>query len=38
METLIFKSNKLIKTYYESNHSAIGTLKHLIFDFTDISN
>lgn len=33
-ETLIFKSNKLIKTYYESNHSDIGTLKHLIFDFT----
>lgn len=37
-ETLIFKSNKLIKTYYESNHSDIGTLKHLIFDFTKISN
>ena len=37
-ETLIFKSNKLIKTYYESNHSDIGTLKHLIFDFTNISN
>ena len=33
-ETLIFKSNKLIKTYYESYHSVIGTLKHLIFDFT----
>lgn len=37
-ETLIFKPNKLIKTYYESNHSDIGTLKHLIFDFTNISN
>lgn len=37
-ETLIFKSNKLIKTYYESNHSDIGILKHLIFDFTTISN
>lgn len=36
-ETLIFKSNKLIKTYYESNHSDIGTMKHLIFDFTNIS-
>lgn len=37
-ETLIFKSNKLIKTYYESNHSDIGILKHLIFDFTNIIN
>jgi len=37
-ETLIFKSHKLIKTYYESNHSDIGTLKHLIFDFTSIFN
>lgn len=37
-ETLISKSNKLIKTYYESNHSEIGTLKHLIFEFTNISN
>ena len=37
-ETLIFKSNKLLNTYYESNHSTIGTLKHLIFDFTNISN
>jgi hypothetical protein len=33
-ETLIFKSNKLIKTYFESNHFGIGILKHLIFDFT----
>jgi len=37
-ETLIFKSNTLIKTYYESNHSDIGTLKHIIFDFTNTSN
>lgn len=37
-ETLNPKSNKLIKNYYESNHSHIGTLKHLIFDFTNISN
>jgi hypothetical protein len=35
-ETLTFKSNKLLKTYYESNHSYIGILKHLIFDFTNI--
>jgi hypothetical protein len=37
-ETLILKSNKIIKTYYESKHSDVGTLKHLIFDFTNISN
>lgn len=37
-ETLNFTSNKLFKSYYESNHSNIGILKHLIFDFTDISN
>jgi hypothetical protein len=37
-EILNFKSNKFLKTYYESNHSDIGTLKHLIFDFTNISN
>lgn len=36
-ETLIFKSNNLIKTYYESNHSDIGTLKHIIFDFTNFT-
>jgi hypothetical protein len=28
------KSHKMIKTYYESNHLVIGTLKHLILDFT----
>lgn len=37
-EILNLTSNKLLKTYYESNHSGIGTLKHLIFDFTSISN
>lgn len=36
-ETLVFKTHKLTKTYYESNHSEIGTLKHLIFDFTSVS-
>jgi len=37
-EILVFKSNKLIKNYYESNHSDIGTLKHFIFDYTRTSN
>jgi hypothetical protein len=37
-ETLHFTSYKLFKSYYESNHSDIGILKHLIFDFTTISN
>jgi len=37
-ETLIPKPNKLLKTYYESNHSDIGTLKHLIFEFANTSN
>jgi hypothetical protein len=37
-EILNLKSNKLLKTYFESNHSDIGTLKHLIFDFTIILN
>jgi hypothetical protein len=36
-ETINLKSNKLLKTYYESNHSNIGTLKHLIFDFTNFA-
>lgn len=35
-ETLNHKSNKLLGTYYESNHSDVGTLKHLIFDFVPI--
>lgn len=34
-EILIFKSNKLIKTYYESTHSEIGVLKHIILEFTE---
>jgi hypothetical protein len=34
-ETLVVKPHKLINTYYESNHSDIGTLKHLIFDFAN---
>ena len=37
-ETLFLKPNNLIKTLYESYHSAVGTLKHLIFDFTNNSN
>lgn len=35
-EILNLKSNKLLKSIYESNHSDIGILKHLIFDFTTI--
>lgn len=37
-EILNFKSNKLFNSYYESYHSDIRILKHLIFDFTAISN
>lgn len=37
-EILNIKSEKLLKSIYQSNHSDIGTLKHLIFDFTNISN
>lgn len=37
-EILNLASHKLMKSYYESNHSEIGILKHLIFDFTNISN
>jgi len=33
-EILHPKSNKLFQFYYESHHSQIGTLKHLIFNFT----
>jgi hypothetical protein len=33
-EILNFKLIKGFGSYYESNHSGIGTLKHLIFDFT----
>lgn len=35
-ETLVFKSTRLLKSYCESNHSGIGVLKHLTFDFTNI--
>ncbi|MDY3318271.1 hypothetical protein PG637_02470 [Riemerella anatipestifer] len=35
-EILKLGSNNLLKSYFESNHSGIGTLKHLIFDFTTI--
>lgn len=37
-ETLILKKHKLFNEYFESNHSKIGILKHIIFDFTPISN
>lgn len=37
-EILLSKNHKLIKSYYESNHLEIGTLKHLILDLTTISN
>ena len=37
-EVLNHKQEKLLKSYYESNHSEIGILKHLIFDFTNITN
>ncbi|MEX0720294.1 MAG: hypothetical protein WD059_06475 [Balneolaceae bacterium] len=36
-EILKIKKYKHFKSYYESNHSNIGILKHLIFDFTDIN-
>lgn len=35
-EVLNQKSDKLLKSMYQSNHSDIGTLKHMIFDFTSI--
>lgn len=34
-EVLNLESHNLIKSYYESNHTKIGILKHLIFDFTN---
>lgn len=37
-EILKSRNNNLLKDYYESNHLAIGTLKHLILDFTILSN
>jgi len=33
-ECLYSKKHDIVQFYYESNHSKIGTLKHLIFDFT----
>ncbi|RLD54157.1 MAG: hypothetical protein DRJ01_18430 [Bacteroidetes bacterium] len=36
-EILNFTSNKLFNSYYESYHPDIRILKHLIFDFTNIS-
>jgi hypothetical protein len=37
-EILNLMPNKELKSYYESNHSDIGILKHLILDFTKILN
>jgi len=37
-EILNLVLHKSLKSYYESNHSDIGILKHLIFDFTNIFN
>lgn len=37
-EVLISKNHNLIKNYCESEHLEIGTLKHLIFDLTSLSN
>lgn len=37
-EILYCKPTMLIKTFFESNHSKIGLLKHLMFDFTEVSN
>lgn len=37
-EVIVLKPNNLLKNYYESNHSKIGIVKHLIFDFTILSN
>ncbi|WP_452602077.1 hypothetical protein [Pontimicrobium sp. MEBiC06410] len=37
-QTLNSKKNDLHKEYFESEHTEIGVLKHLIFDFTNMSN
>lgn len=37
-EILLLKEHDLLNAYYESNQSNIGILKHLILDFTNISN
>lgn len=35
-EVLNYKMSKSLGVFYESNHNGIGTLKHLIFDFTSL--
>jgi len=37
-QTLNSKKNDLHKDYFESSHIEIGVLRHLIFDFTNMSN
>lgn len=37
-EVLNLESEKVLRSIYQSNHSNIGTLKHIIFDFTKIPN
>lgn len=37
-ESLYLGNDKQITTLYVSSHSGIGTLRHLVFDFTGISN
>jgi hypothetical protein len=37
-QTLNSKKNDLHKDYFESKHIEIGVLKHLVFDFTNMSN
>ncbi|PSR09719.1 MAG: hypothetical protein C7M88_05285 [Candidatus Arcticimaribacter sp.] len=37
-QILNLKKNDLHKDYFESKHIEIGVLKHLIFDFTNMSN
>ncbi len=37
-EVLELKSHFLLESYYESKHPKIDKLKHLIFDFTKLSN
>lgn len=37
-ETLMSKNNMLFSAYFESNHPKIGIIKHIIFDFTVLSN
>lgn len=37
-EILISREYELLEFYYESTHTSIGKLKHLIFDFTSLKN